>query len=139
VKTESVLFKMGKTHWSFQPVKRPVVPVVKNKSWVKNPIDNFILAKLEAKNLTPAAKLGKRALIRRVSYDLTGLPPTPEEVEAFVADTSPSAYEKVVDYLPRRTMVRSGGDTGWIWCATPRRTRMSATTPNPTCFATEIT
>ena len=96
---ESVLFQMGKTHWSFQPLKTPSVPTVKNKAWVKNPIDNFILTKLESKNLLPAQKLGKRALIRRVTYDLIGLPPTTEEVEAFVSDNSPNAYEKVVDRL----------------------------------------
>jgi mono/diheme cytochrome c family protein len=97
--TDSMLFKMGKTHWSFQPLKTPVVPMVKNKAWIKNPIDNFILAKLETKNLKPAQAIGKRALIRRLTYDLIGLPPISEEVEAFVSDTSPNAYAKVVDRL----------------------------------------
>ena len=74
-----------KRHWSFQPVKRPAVPAVKNAAWVKNPIDAFILAKLEEKGLAPSKPADRRTLIRRVSFDLIGLPPTPEEVEAFVA------------------------------------------------------
>ncbi len=86
-------------HWSFQPVQNPVIPVVKNPGWVKNPIDAFILAKLEEKNLAPAKPADRRTLIRRVSFDLIGLPPTPEEVEAFVADLSPDAYPKLVDRL----------------------------------------
>ena len=85
--------------WSFQPVRRPAVPVVKNAAWVKNPIDAFILAKLEEKGLAPSRPADRRTLIRRVSFDLIGLPPTPEEVEAFVSDPSPDAYAKVVDRL----------------------------------------
>ena len=88
-----------RAHWSFQPVKRPPVPVVKERAWVANPVDAFILARLEAKGLTPNPPAGRRELIRRVYYDLTGLPPTPEEVEAFVADPSPRAYEALVDRL----------------------------------------
>jgi hypothetical protein len=86
-------------HWAFQPVKRPPVPAVKNKEWGANPIDAFVLAQLEAKGLQPNPPATKTELIRRISYDLTGLPPTPEEVEAFLADTSPKAYEKLVDKL----------------------------------------
>ena len=71
-------------HWAFQPVKRPTVPVVKNQQWVANPIDAFILSKLEEKGLRPNPPADKRELIRRITYDLTGLPPTPQEVEAFV-------------------------------------------------------
>ncbi len=88
-----------KRHWSFQPVTNPAIPAVKNPAWVRNPIDAFILAKLEEKNLAPSQPADRRTLIRRVSFDLIGLPPTPEEVEAFVADPSPDAYEKVVDRL----------------------------------------
>jgi hypothetical protein len=86
-------------HWSFQPLKRPAVPVVKNKAWVQSPIDAFILAKLEAKGLAPAAPTDRRTLLRRVTYDLIGLPPTPAEIEAFLNDRSPNAYEKVVNRL----------------------------------------
>ncbi len=86
-------------HWSFiAPVKAPL-PVVKNAQWVKNPVDNFILARLEQENLSPNAEADKRTLFRRVSLDLTGLPPTPEQVEAFVKAKSPDAYEKLVDRL----------------------------------------
>lgn len=85
--------------WSFQPVKRPAVPKVKNGAWVKSPIDAFVMAKLEKNSLTPAPPASKTALIRRVYFDLIGLPPPPEAVAAFVADTSPGAYEKVVDRL----------------------------------------
>jgi mono/diheme cytochrome c family protein len=88
-----------RAHWAFQPVKRPAVPDVKDKAWVANPIDAFILSKLEAKGLKPNPPAAKRELIRRVTYDLTGLPPTPEEVEAFANDLSSDAYEKLVDRL----------------------------------------
>ena len=89
----------AKSHWSFQPVKRPEVPAVKNKSWPRNPIDAFILSKLESKNMSPAAEAPRGVLLRRAYYDLIGLPPTPEEVKAFLEDTSPDAYEKVIDRL----------------------------------------
>ena len=86
-------------HWSFIPPKRPELPAVKNQSWVKNPIDRFILARLEAEGLAPAAEADRRTLARRVSLDITGLPPEPAVVEAFVADTRPDAYERFVDQL----------------------------------------
>jgi hypothetical protein len=88
-----------RAHWAFQPVKPPTVPAVKNRQWLCNPIDAFILAKLESKGFSPNPPATKRELIRRVCYDLTGLPPTPGEVEAFVADTAPNAYEKLIDRL----------------------------------------
>jgi uncharacterized protein DUF1553/uncharacterized protein DUF1549/cytochrome c len=92
-------FDVARKFWSFQPVKDHQAPKVKNTAWVKSPIDRFILAKLEEKGLKPAADADKRALIRRATFDLTGLPPTPEEVEAFLKDASPNAFEKVVDRL----------------------------------------
>jgi hypothetical protein len=85
--------------WSFQPLKDPAIPAVKEKSWAKTNIDHFVLAKLEAKGMKPVGPADRRALIRRVTLDLTGLPPTPEEVEAFVSDKSANAYEKVIDRL----------------------------------------
>jgi Protein of unknown function (DUF1549)/Protein of unknown function (DUF1553)/Planctomycete cytochrome C len=85
--------------WSFQLLKDPPVPSVKERSWAKTNIDHFVLAKLEAKGLRPVSPADRRTLIRRVTLDLTGLPPTPEEVDAFVSDKSPNAYEKVVDRL----------------------------------------
>jgi cytochrome c553 len=86
-------------HWAFRPVTRPQVPSVKNKAWVKTPIDAFILARLEEKGLSPAKPADRRTLLRRVTFDLTGLPPTPDEVEAFVSDRSPGAWTNVVDRL----------------------------------------
>ncbi len=85
--------------WSFAAPVRPGLPVVKDKAWVRNPIDQFILAKLEAAGLKPASEADRRTLIRRLSLDLTGLPPEPVEVEAFVKDNSNGAYEKLVDRL----------------------------------------
>jgi len=87
------------TFWSFQPIQRPSPPEVKSKGRVQNPIDQFILAKLEQKGLTPAPVADKRTLIRRVYFDLSGLPPAPERVESFLADESPQAYEKLIDEL----------------------------------------
>jgi hypothetical protein len=89
----------NKKHWAWQPLSKPAVPEVKNSTWGKMPLDNFIVAKLEEKNLSPNPIADKRTLIRRASFDLVGLPPTPEEVEAFVKDESPDAFAKVVDRL----------------------------------------
>ena len=86
-------------HWAYVKPVRPQPPKVKNSAWVRNPIDNFILARLEKEGLTPSPEADRETLIRRLSLDLTGLPPTLEEVDAFVADQSPGAYEKVVDRL----------------------------------------
>jgi hypothetical protein len=86
-------------HWSFIAPVRPVLPAVKNKRWVRNPVDNFVLARLEQAEVLPALEADRRTLARRVSLDLTGLPPRPEEVDAFVKDKSPQAYERYVDGL----------------------------------------
>jgi cytochrome c553 len=85
--------------WSFRPVAAPPVPAVKDGAWARRPLDRFVLAKLEEKGLRPVAPAARRALIRRATLDLTGLPPTPEEVEAFINDASPDAWVKVVDRL----------------------------------------
>lgn len=85
--------------WSFQPVKEPALPVLRDMAGVQSPVDRFVLARLEAKGLKPAPPAARRTLIRRASLDLTGLPPAPEEVEAFEADRSPDAFAKVVDRL----------------------------------------
>ena len=87
------------THWAFIPPKRPTPPKVKEVSWPRNAIDNFILARLEREGLKPSPKADKATLLRRVTLDLTGLPPTAAEVDAFLADDSPNAYEKRVDRL----------------------------------------
>ncbi len=86
-------------HWAFEPVVRPTPPRVKQAEWVKNPIDNFILARLQKERLAPSPEADRRTLIRRLSFDLTGLPPTPEAAQAFIEDKDPQAYEKLVDRL----------------------------------------
>lgn len=86
-------------HWSFIKPERPPLPEVKASRWPRNPIDHFILARLEREKLQPSPEADKPTLIRRVTFDLTGLPPTPEEVDAFLADQRPDAYERVVDRL----------------------------------------
>ena len=88
-----------KGHWAFEAPKKPQLPKVKNTRWPKNEIDYFIAAKLDENKLKPEQEADKETLIRRVSFDLTGLPPTPEEVDAFLADKSPDAYEKLIDRL----------------------------------------
>ncbi|MGZ4973589.1 MAG: PSD1 and planctomycete cytochrome C domain-containing protein [Limisphaerales bacterium] len=85
--------------WSLKPVVKPALPKVRNTDWAKSPVDLFILAKLEDKNLTPVAPANKRTLIRRATFDLIGLPPTPEEIDAFLKDKSPQAFERVVERL----------------------------------------
>jgi hypothetical protein len=85
--------------WALRPLARPPVPAVRHAGWAKTPLDAFVLAKLEARGLAPAPPADRRTLIRRVSFDLIGLPPTPEEIDAFLSDPSPRAYEKVVDRL----------------------------------------
>ena len=86
-------------HWAFQPVARPSIPVVRNKSWPRTPIDFFILAKLEGNGMAPSPPADKATLLRRVTFDLHGLPPSPAELDAFLADASPDALVKVVDRL----------------------------------------
>ncbi|MEQ1852353.1 MAG: DUF1549 domain-containing protein, partial [Chthoniobacteraceae bacterium] len=90
----------AKSHWAFQKISKPPVPKVADaKKFIQSPIDSFVLAKLTEKKLQPSPKADKQTLIRRVTYDLTGLPPSQEEVDAFLGDKSPNAYEKVVDRL----------------------------------------
>ncbi len=86
-------------HWTFETPTRPKLPLVRDRKWVRNPIDQFVLAKLISKGLTPSPEADRPTLIKRLSIDLTGLPPTPAEVKAFVEDTDPKAYEKLVDRL----------------------------------------
>ncbi len=85
--------------WSFQPVVAPALPKVRNTAWLKSPVDAFILAKQEAVGIAPVKPADKRTLIRRATFDLIGLPPTPDEVAEFLADHSPDAFAKVVDRL----------------------------------------
>src|ERR1051326_2426110 len=89
----------ARSFWAFQPVVRPALPVVKHRDWVRNPIDAFVLAKLEEQGFEPAPPAERTTLVRRAYYAVTGLPPSPEEIDAFLADQSPDAYENLVDRL----------------------------------------
>jgi len=89
----------ARAHWAYQPVKKPAVPAVKLTAWVKTPADAFILAQLEAKGMRPSPPASRETLLRRVTFDLIGLPPTTEELRAFLADNSQGAFTKVVDRL----------------------------------------
>ena len=86
-------------YWAFQPIEEPALPEVRDESWPITPIDRFVLARLEAEGLRPAPQADRRTLLRRVTFDLTGLPPTPEEMDAFLNDTSPDAWQRVVERL----------------------------------------
>lgn len=104
----------GKKHWAYQPPVRPDAPSISDPALVvRNPIDQFILDRLKREGLRPSAEAPKELLIRRVTLDLTGLPPTPEEVDAFLADSSANAYEKVVDRL--LASPRYGERMAWEW------------------------
>ncbi|MFA6242357.1 MAG: DUF1553 domain-containing protein, partial [Candidatus Hydrogenedentales bacterium] len=86
-------------HWAYIPPRKTEPPALRNEAWARNPIDRFVLAKIEEAGLEPSPEADRRTLIRRLSFDLLGLPPTPEEVDAFIADTAPSAYEDLVERL----------------------------------------
>jgi len=88
-----------KAHWAYKPPVRPAVPAVENAAWVRNPIDAFVLQKLRQAKLAPAPEADRAALLRRVTYDLTGLLPTPPEIDAFLSDARPDAYERAVERL----------------------------------------
>jgi cytochrome c553 len=91
--------RLRKEHWAWQPLREPQIPLVKDTAWPRGDIDRFLLAKLEEKGLAPVGDADKQALLRRTTFDLTGLPPTPEEIDAFLKDTSAEAFEKIVDRL----------------------------------------
>ncbi len=100
-------------HWSFIPPRRPTPPVVKNPGWSKNPIDQFLLAEMDRRGMTPSPEADRRTLARRVALDLTGLPPEPADVEAFVNDKAADAYERLVDKYLRSP--RWGEHRGRYW------------------------
>jgi cytochrome c553 len=110
---ERVITPEQRAFWAFQPVRKPAVPPAQNEAWPRTDIDRFILARLERDGLSPVAAADKLTLIRRATLDLTGLPPTPAEVEAFLADASPSSFEKVVDRL--LASPRYGEAWGRMW------------------------
>src|SRR6202035_796556 len=90
------LVAADRDHWAFVPPLRPQVPRVDNRSWCKNPIDAFVVAQLAKNGLHPADEADRGALLRRITIDLTGLPPTPGELAEFLADSSPQAYERLL-------------------------------------------
>ena len=96
---DAALLPAQREHWAWTRPVRPTVPAVQDSAWVRNPVDAFVLARLEAAGLRPAAAAPREQLLRRVTLDLTGLPPTPREIDAFVSDPSPDAWEKVVERL----------------------------------------
>ena len=95
----STIAEVRKSHWAFRPVVKATPPATRDAAWAVTPVDRFILAKLEAKGLTPSPQADRVTIIRRLSFDLLGLPPSPEEVEAFVADARPDAYERLVETM----------------------------------------
>ena len=101
-------------HWAFVPPATPALPQVEQSDWPRNSVDHFILRRLEAAGLRPSIEADRRTLIRRVTLDLTGLPPTPSEVDAFVRDTSDHAYEKVVDRLMKSTAYAERQTQDWL-------------------------
>src|SRR5262245_23387861 len=102
-------------HWSFQPIRRPVAPALPTPAApIRNPIDTFVQARLAKEGLKPSSEADRRTLIRRVALDLTGLPPSPAEVEAFLRDSSPDAYEKVVDRLLASPRYAEKQATSWL-------------------------
>lgn len=99
VPTEPPLIAADRNHWAFRPLVRPELPAVKDGGWCRAPVDRFILAKIELARLAPSPPAERASLIRRVTFDLTGLPPTSGEIDDFVSDTAPDAYEKLIDRL----------------------------------------
>src|SRR6266851_4834616 len=93
----TAVLAIGADHWSFQPVNDPKPPSVTKQDWVRNPIDAFVLAQLQAAGLEPSPPAGRAILIRRLYLDVHGLPPTPEQIEQFVADAKDDAYERLVE------------------------------------------
>src|SRR5262249_58527401 len=91
--------RAGHDWWSLQPVRRPIPPDVKTSGWARNPIDRFILAQLEKAGLKPSPQAGRRTLLRRLSFGLTGLPPSPQEARSFIANDRPDAYDHAAQRL----------------------------------------
>ena len=135
-------FQARARYWSFQPLRRVTPPAVKTGRGRlgRNPIDRFILAALEEHGLTPAPEADRRTLIRRLSFDLTGLPPTPDEVEAFLADRRPTLTRSwSTGCWPARITASAGPGTGSTWSASPRPPGMSTTTTSRMRFAIATT
>jgi len=114
VRKQEIDYETARRSWAFKPHRKVLPPVTRDRVWPDGPVDHFILAELEQKQLRPAADASPRALIRRLYFDLIGLPPTPEEVEAFAADPSPDAYERLVDDLLSRPSFGEKWGRHWL-------------------------
>ena len=127
---------MQSDFWSLQPLKKQPPPSVRQTSWAKTPIDKFILARLEAKGIQPVAAADKRTLIRRATYDLTGLPPTFEEIQAFINDRSPQAFAKVIDRLLASPQYGERWGRSWLDVARYSDDKLNPTMdePHPNAF-----
>ena len=127
--------------WSFKPPTHPALPKIRQQHLVRNPIDSFLLEKLEAKDLTFSAQGETLKLLRRAYLDLIGMPPSAAEVEGYLEDKRPDAYERMIDRLLASPITgKGGGDTGWIWQAIPIPKALATTTTSDTMpGATEIT
>ena len=117
--------------WAFRPVRKPELPSVENEAWVRNPIDRFVLARLEAEGLKPAGPASKRSLIRRAYFDLVGLPPTPEQVDAFLGDTSSNAFLAVVEDLLASPHYGERWGRHWLDVARYSDDRLASTQMDP--------
>ena len=104
-------------HWAYDTLQRPKLPAVRGSGWCRNPIDYFVLARLQTEELAPSADATREALIRRVTLDLTGLPPTLKEIDNFLVDSTPEAYEKVVDRLLGSERFGERMAMSWLDCA----------------------
>ena len=119
---EAKALEEGRKYWAFKPLVDPVLPSIENQNWPADPLDHFILAKLEDQGLGPAQPADRQVLIRRTYFDLIGLPQSPEQIEDFLADSDPDAFSKVVDELLASVVLESGGGgIGWMWPDMPTR------------------
>lgn len=121
-----ILFAAGalvgaETHWAFVPPARPTLPRVGETSWPRNEIDTFVLARLEEEGITPSTTADKETLIRRATLDLTGLPPTPKDVDTFLEDSAPDAYERVIDLIQFRKLASERPKTEGLIISKPNR------------------
>ena len=124
VMTAKTVSDADRQFWSFRPLAEPAPPEVKRRDWCRGPIDQFVLEKLEAKGIVPNGPANRRKLIRRAYLDLLGLPPTPEQVEAFVFDESPDAYERLVDRLLENQHYGERWGRHWLDLALRREPRL---------------
>ena len=123
---ERVITDAERDHWAYLPIRAEQPPTVEDERWSRHPVDRFIKAALDEQSVQPLPPAGRATLLRRVCFDLTGLPPTPEEVTEFLADDNPDAYERLVDRkLESRATANDTRSTGSIWPASPRPTGSS--------------